>query len=62
MNGMKPSFLNEQDLTSAYYSQPDPYKAAPSCNVNLLEASRYAKSIGKKISELTKEEIKQFTI
>ena len=43
-----------------YYRTPNPYKDAPSCNVDLLELSRYAKRVGKKLVDLTKEEIEQF--
>lgn len=66
MNGTetiaKPKFLENEELPPSYYEVPDPYKSAPSCNVNLLELSRYARKIGKKLVELTKEEVLQFTI
>ena len=66
MNGTetitKPKFLENEELPPSYYEAPDPYKSAPSCNVNLLELSRYARKIGKKLVELTKEEVLQFTI
>lgn len=66
MNGTetitKPKFLENEELPSSYYETPDPYKSAPSCNVNLLELSRYARRIGKKFVELTKEEVLQFAI
>lgn len=61
MNGAKPVFLENTKLTPDYYETPNPYKNAPVCNVNLLELSRYAKRIGKKLTELTKEEVEQFT-
>ena len=51
-----------EELPTSYYEAPDPYKSAPSCNVNLLELSRYARKIGKKLIELTKEEVLQFAI
>lgn len=65
MNGInvdKPKFLETEKLPESYYETPSPYKNAPSCNVNLLELSRYAKKMGKKIIELTKEEVQQFAI
>ena len=66
MNGTetmtKPKFLENEELSPSYYEAPDPYKGAPSCNVNLLELSRYARKIGKKLIELTKEEVLQFAI
>ncbi len=62
MNGMKPKFLEGVKLNEEYYAQPDPYVNAPSCNVNLLELSRYAKKSGKALVDLTKEEVKKFSI
>lgn len=57
-----PLFLENKELPLSYYEAPDPYMSAPSCNVNLLELSRYARKIGKKLVELTKEEVLQFAI
>ncbi|GFI18739.1 MAG: hypothetical protein HFI43_03370 [Lachnospiraceae bacterium] len=62
MNGMKPKFMENSVIASSYYEQPDPYVNAPSCHVNLLELSRYAKQCGKKLVELTQEEVKSFSI
>ena len=66
MNGTKslerPKFLEGVELPNSYYETPNLYKSAPSCNVNLLELSRYARRIGKKLVELTKEEVQQFAI
>ena len=66
MNGTetmtKPKFLENEELPPSYNEAPDPYKDAPSCNVNLLELSRYARKIGKKLIELTREEVQQFAI
>ena len=61
MNGMKPDFL-DTPVDETYYKTPDPYVNAPSCNINLLALSRYAKKQGKKLMELTKEEIQRFAI
>lgn len=58
----RPKFLEGVELPNSYYETPDPYKSVPSCNVNLLELSRYARKIGKKLVELTKEEVQQFAI
>ena len=49
-------------LSKSYYETPNPYVNAPSCHVNLLELSRYAKKCGKKLVELTQEEVKKFSI
>lgn len=40
----------------------NPYKDAPPCRLNLLELARYAERVGKKIEELTAEEILQFKL
>ena len=44
MNGMKPRFIQKSKLSPDYYKKTDPYVNAPSCHVNLLELSRYAKN------------------
>ena len=62
MNGTKPKFLENTIMQPSYYEQPNPYVNAPSCHVNLLELSRYAKKCGKQLIELTKEEVQQFSI
>lgn len=54
----KPKFLEE--IPFGYDEKQDPYKESPMCNVNLLELSRYAKSVNKKLVDLTKEEVEQF--
>ena len=46
MNGMKPKFMENSVIQQSYYEQPNPYVSAPSCHVNLLELSRYAKKKG----------------
>ena len=62
MNGTKPKFMENQVPAQSYFEQPNPYVNAPSCHVNLLELSRYAKRCGKKLVELTQEEVKKFSI
>ena len=62
MNGTRPKFLDGVVLQETYYEKPNPYINAPSCNVNLLELSRYAKDKRKKLIELSKEEVKQFSL
>ena len=58
MNGTKPRFMENSIVNQSYYEQTNPYVNAPSCHVNLLELSRYAKQCGKKLIELTQEEVK----
>ena len=62
MNGIKPNFLSEKQLPQTYYETPNPYKNAPSCNVNLLMLSRYAKKHNKQIVQLTENEVNHFKI
>lgn len=66
MNGTEhrslPRFLEGEPLPTGYYDPPNPYVNAPSCHVNLLQLARYAKMEGKKLTELTKEEVKLFAI
>ena len=54
----KPKFL--EDIPPGYYEMPDPYKTAPVCKVNLLELSRYARKVDKKLVDLTKDEVERF--
>ena len=60
MNGIKPNFLKGVKMPRSYYTKPDPYANPFPTNINLLEMSRYADKTGKKLSELTKEEVKKF--
>jgi hypothetical protein len=62
MNGTKPKFLEGVSLQESYYAQPNPYVNAPSCYVNLLDLSRYARQQKKKLSDLTVEEVKKFAL
>ena len=62
MSGTKPKFLENENISPSYYNQPNPYAEAPSCNINLLELSRYAKKNGKKLVELTKDEVNKFAM
>ena len=45
-----PTFLIGKQLPQSYFEQPNPYKNAPSCNVNLLQLLWYAKEQGKALS------------
>ena len=62
MNGIKPNFLKDVKVPSSYYTTPDPYSNPVPTKINLLEMSRYADKTGKKLSELTKDEVKKFEI
>ncbi|MDD5934402.1 MAG: hypothetical protein PUC65_02370 [Clostridiales bacterium] len=54
--------MENQIPAQSYFEQPNPYVNTPSCYVNLLELSRYAKRCEKKLVELTQEEVKKFSI
>ena len=62
MSGTKPKFMKKIKVDAQYYKEPDPYVNGPACPVNLLELSRYAKKCGKKLTELTPDEVKKFSI
>lgn len=60
MNEMRPEFLENKILEPEYYAQPNPYKPHVSECLNLLELSRYARKCGKKLIELTSDEVDMF--
>ena len=66
MNGTNarslPTFLEGEPLPAGYYDQPNPYVNAPSCHVDLPALAQYAKNTGKKLCELSKEEVRKFAI
>ena len=43
-----------------YYAPVDPYREPPAYNLNHAALSRYAKRIGKKIADMSAEEIAPF--
>ena len=62
MSGMKPRFMKKVNVDTQYYKEPDPYVNGPACPVNLLELSRYARKRGKKLADLTQEEVEKFSL
>lgn len=58
MSGTK--MLVKEGKVNKYFSVPDPYKSAPSCNLNLLELTRYATKCGKKLMDLSVGEVSKF--
>lgn len=57
MNGViKPKFLEGITPPASYYATPNPYHSAPSNGINLLALSKYARSNGKKLVDLSREE------
>ena len=59
MNGMKPKFLEGKINSIDYYETPNPYVNAISSDIDLLILSRYAKKAGKRLIDLTVEEIER---
>lgn len=55
-----PKCLEGVDLPPEYFRPLKPGEIPPRDGVNLLELSRYARKAGKKIVDLTKEEVDQF--
>jgi hypothetical protein len=59
----KPLSLEGVDLPKSYYDPPDPYSIyIPIVRFDLPALARYAKSVGKKMVDVTKEEFEQFVL
>ena len=55
-----PKFLEGEVLPRGYFEPPNPYIEPPTRKVNLGALVAYARSMGKKCWDLTKEEVRQF--
>lgn len=65
MNGMtltRPVFLDLDNLPKGYNDEVNPYANPPRSTVDLRAMFRYAAEHGKKMIELTRDEVKQFEI
>ena len=66
MNGTEklnlPLFMQGEPLPEGYFEPHDPYKSAPSCKVKIGAMAEYARTHGKKCSELTREEFEMFKV
>ncbi len=62
MNGMSENKMVLAESSASYIATPDPYKDAPSMHLDLPNLSRYADSLGKKVMDLSTEEIEKFRI
>lgn len=66
MNGINtirlPRFLEGEPLPAGYYDEPDPYSDPPASNYNFRAMVNYAIKMGKQVTDLTKEEVRQFLI
>ena len=57
-----PLFMQGEPLPEGYFEPHDPYKSAPSCKVKIGAMAEYARTHGKKCSELTREEFEMFKV
>lgn len=62
MSGTSKKKMILAESPASYTAAPDPYKDAPSMHLDLPNLSRYADSLGKKITDLNVEEIEKFRI
>lgn len=62
MSGTQPKFMENIPLHPDYFEVPNPYINAPSCYIDLRKMSNYAKQSGKKLTDLTAEEIRKFSL
>ena len=59
-NSRLPKFLGGVELPESYFLPQDPYADAPSCNLDLGAFAKYAKALGKPVTEITREELESF--
>lgn len=57
-----PRFMESQPLPEGYNEALNPYKNPPNSKYNLRAMVNYALRTGKKVPELTVEEVEQFLI
>lgn len=62
MDSNLPNFLKGKTISQDYYDISDPYKSIPTFNVNLREMAKYTRKNGKKLVDLTAEEVNQFSV
>ena len=55
-----PKFLEGEPLPPGYLEPPNPYVNPPTRKVDLGSLAKYARENGKRIVDLTKEEVAQF--
>ena len=62
MNGIRKPAVILADSMEEYIAPLDPYKPSPKSKLHIQKLVQYAERVGKKIEELTAEEILQFKI
>ena len=62
MNGIRKPAVILADSMEEYLTMPDPYKNPPKSKLNIFKLGEYAERVGKRIEDLTAEEILQFKV
>ncbi len=62
MSGMKAKYWEGRTPDAEFFAPIDPYQAQPNCPFDLSKVLAYAKEQGKKIIDLTYEEVQQFAV
>ena len=62
MNGIRKPAVILADSMEEYLAMPDPYKNPPKSKLNIFKLGEYAARVGKRIEDLTAEEILQFKV
>ena len=62
MNGIRKPAVILADSMEEYMAMPDPYKNPPKSKLNIFKLGEYAERVGKRIEDLTAEEILQFKV
>ena len=62
MNGIRKPAVILADSMEEYLAMPDPYKNPPKSKLNICKLGEYAERVGKRIEDLTAEEILQFKV
>lgn len=62
MSGIRKPAVILADSMEEYMATSDPYKNPPKSKLHIQKLVQYAERVGKKIEELTAEEILQFKI
>ncbi len=62
MSGMKAKYWDGRTPAADFFAPVDPYQEQPNCPFDLSKALAYAKSKGKKMMELTYDEVQQFAV
>lgn len=62
MNGIRKPAVILADSMEEYMAMPDPYRLLPKSKLKIYELGKYAERVGKKIEDLTAEEILRFKV